>query len=116
MNLFERGLACHIGKEALELLQSVRIGIAGAGGLGSNCAANLVRSGFKQLVIVDFDIVEYSNLNRQFFFCSQAGKPKVEMLRENLIAINPDLDLSIHSRKIDPGNMNDFFSGCHAVV
>jgi len=116
MNPFERGVACHIGKEALELLQSVRIGIAGAGGLGSNCAANLVRSGFKQFVIVDFDIIEYSNLNRQFFFCAQAGKPKVEMLRQNLLAINPDLDISIHSRKIDTNNLNDFFSECQAVV
>ncbi|MBI5589682.1 MAG: sulfur carrier protein ThiS adenylyltransferase ThiF [Deltaproteobacteria bacterium] len=116
MNPFESGLAFHIGKEALELLQSVRIGIAGAGGLGSNCAANLVRSGFKQFVIVDFDNVEYSNLNRQFFFWAQSGKPKVEMLRENLMAINPDLDLSMHSRKIDSANMNDFFSECQAIV
>jgi sulfur carrier protein ThiS adenylyltransferase len=116
MNSFESGLAFHIGKEALVLLQSVRIGIAGAGGLGSNCAANLVRSGFKQFVIVDFDRVEYSNLNRQFFFWAQSGKPKVEMLRENLMAINPDLDLSMHSEKIDSANMNDFFSECQAVV
>ncbi len=116
MNPFESGLAFHIGKEALERLQAVRIGIAGAGGLGSNCAANLVRSGFKQFVIVDFDRVEHSNLNRQFFFCAQAGKPKVEMLRENLLAINPDLDLTIHSKKIDAGNLNDFFSQCQVIV
>lgn len=47
-------------------LSSFRVGIAGAGGLGSNCAAALARSGVGTLVIADFDRVERLNLNRQF--------------------------------------------------
>ena len=54
-----------------------RVGIAGAGGLGSNCAAHLVRAGMKKLVIADFDVVNESNLNRQFFFRNQLGQKKV---------------------------------------
>ena len=69
----------------------MRVGIAGAGGLGSNCAWMLVRSGFTDFVIVDHDRVEASNLNRQFFFARQVGMPKVQALSENLLAINPDV-------------------------
>ncbi len=116
MNAFEKGLISHIGKEALTALQSVRVGIAGAGGLGSNCAMNLVRSGFRDFVIADFDGVEHSNLNRQFFFEGQTGSPKVAMLRENLLAINPDLSLSIHETRIRKENLDTLFGNCDAVV
>jgi len=54
-------------------LLKFRIGIAGAGGLGSNCAAALARSGVGTLVIADFDIVEELNLNRQYYFSDQIG-------------------------------------------
>ena len=59
MNEFEKALVSYIGEEKLRKIQSVKIGIAGAGGLGSNCAFNLVRSGFNKLLIVDYDRVEY---------------------------------------------------------
>ena len=62
----------------------MKIGIAGAGGIGSNVAACLVRSGVQQLKIVDFDSVDESNLNRQFYFHDQIGRPKVQALAENL--------------------------------
>ena len=49
-------------------LSRFRVGIAGAGGLGSNCAVSLARSGIGTLVISDFDVIEPGNLNRQYFF------------------------------------------------
>ena len=55
-------------KQIKERLKDFRIGIAGAGGLGSNCAMALVRSGITKLIIADFDSVDESNLNRQFYF------------------------------------------------
>ncbi len=55
----------------------MKIGIAGAGGIGSNVAANLVRSGVSCLKIIDFDRIEPSNLNRQFYFQDQVGCLKV---------------------------------------
>ena len=49
-------------------LSKFRVGIAGAGGLGSNCAVALARSGVGTLVIADYDVIESSNLNRQYYF------------------------------------------------
>ena len=75
------------------ILEKARIGIAGAGGLGSNCAMHLVRAGVRHLVVVDFDVVNESNLNRQFFFRDQLGQKKVAALKDNLLRIAPELDL-----------------------
>ncbi len=71
----------------------MKIGIAGAGGIGSNVAVNLVRSSASALKIVDFDRVELSNLNRQFYFHDQIGRFKVEALAENLRRIRPECHL-----------------------
>ncbi|HOK42617.1 MAG TPA: sulfur carrier protein ThiS adenylyltransferase ThiF [Thermoclostridium caenicola] len=116
MNDFERGLERYIGRERLEKLQKIKIGIAGAGGLGSNCAFNLVRSGFRKLKIVDFDFVEPANLNRQFYFIDQLGMPKVVALRQNLLRINPDLELETLQVKIDAGNIMELFGDCDVIV
>jgi len=65
------------------------VGIAGLGGLGSNVAIALTRIGVGTLILIDFDLVEPSNLNRQQYFLHQIGMPKVEALQENLSKINP---------------------------
>lgn len=116
MNDFEYGLEKYLGRERLEKLQKIKVGIAGAGGLGSNCAFNLVRSGFRKLKIVDFDIVEPANLNRQFYFIDQIGMPKVEALKENLERINPDLELEIFQLKINAGNIIELFGDCEVII
>ncbi len=54
-----------------ERLKNKTVGIAGCGGLGSNCAVALARVGVGKLIIADFDIIEESNLNRQYFFMSK---------------------------------------------
>ncbi len=56
------------------------IGIVGVGGIGSNVAVNLVQSGVRRLKIIDFDRVEPSNLNRQFYFSDQIGRLKAILL------------------------------------
>jgi sulfur carrier protein ThiS adenylyltransferase len=116
VNQLEAALAEQLGGSQLQKLQSVKLGIAGAGGLGSNCAACLVRSGFKQLVLVDFDVVEPSNLNRQFYFWDQVGMVKVEALRVNLLRINPDLELIVKSQEITAANLDECFGDCQVVV
>ena len=68
----------------------MKVGIAGCGGIGSNVAYHLIRSGIVEFKFGDFDIVESSNLNRQFFFHSQIGKAKALCLKENLLQINPN--------------------------
>lgn len=116
MNQFEKGLRTYFSEEQLRKIRTVTVGIAGAGGLGSNCAFNLVRSGFSKFVLCDFDAVEPSNLNRQFYFLDQAGKPKVEALAENLRRINPAAALTLHHRRVTDENVRELFGGCDAVV
>lgn len=116
MNNFEKALITYIGKERLKKIQSVKIGIAGAGGLGSNCAFNLVRSGFKNFIIVDFDVIEYTNLSRQFYFLSQVGQLKVDQLKQNLLSINPDLNIEAINMRIEPDNAEVLFKDCNVIV
>ncbi|MDF2633598.1 MAG: thiamine biosynthesis protein ThiF [Pelosinus sp.] len=115
-NLFEKALEIAIGEENLEKIQQITVGIAGAGGLGSNCAVNLVRSGFVNFILADFDVIEYSNLNRQFYFYNQIGKSKVETLRDNLLKINPNLQIKILLQKIEENNIASMFEKCHIIV
>ncbi len=115
-NLFKQGLLKHFSAEQLARIETFTIGIAGAGGLGSNCAQNLVRSGFKHFVICDFDVVEPSNLNRQFYFQDQLGIPKVEALAANLRRINPDVEIVSLPVKITSGNAREVFAGCDVIV
>jgi sulfur carrier protein ThiS adenylyltransferase len=68
--------------EVRKRLIEFRIGIAGCGGLGSNCAVALSRVGIGRLILVDFDVVELSNLNRQYYFRDQIGLLKTEALTE----------------------------------
>ena len=116
MNSFEQGLARYLDEGLLAFLRTVRIGVIGAGGLGSNCAVHLVRCGFSSLVLADRDTVEASNLNRQHFTLDQIGRPKVEALRENLLAINPAARIEAHRLHVDAGNMTGLFAACDAVV
>ena len=116
MNNFEEALAKYIGLDSLAKIQGVKIGIAGAGGLGSNCAFNLVRSGFKHITIVDYDNIEFSNLNRQFYFLDQVGKTKVLALKENLLRINPNIDITAVCAKIISENIHSFFDDCDIIV
>ena len=97
-------------------LSKFRIGIAGAGGLGSNCAISLARSGVGTLVIADFDIIEEPNLNRQYYFTDQIGLKKTIALKKNISKINPDVSVITHQTKINRSNIIEFFSGCHIIV
>jgi len=116
VDAFGQGIARYLNPEDLQRIRGVRIGIAGAGGLGSNCAWMLVRSGFIEFVLVDHDRVEASNLNRQFYFANQIGQPKVEALRRNLLAIHPAVSVLAVEAKVVPANAVSLFADCHAVI
>lgn len=92
------------------------VGIAGAGGLGSNCAVALARSGIGKLIIADFDVVSESNLNRQYYFYNQIGQIKVNALKENINQINPEVHITVHNTKIDRLNFPYIFSECDIIV
>ncbi len=97
-------------------LSKFRVGIAGAGGLGSNCAVALARSGVGTLVLSDFDVVEEANLNRQYYFSDQTGMIKTVALKENISRINPDVFVIIHQKRLDRSNIPEIFSGCNVIV
>jgi len=92
------------------------VGIAGAGGLGSNVAISLVRTGIGRLVIVDFDTVEESNLNRQYYFKNQVGKLKVDALKENILRINPKIKIDVFNERLVKGTMHKYFKDVDVIV
>jgi thiamine biosynthesis protein ThiF, family 2 len=102
--------------EQYDKIRETRIGIAGAGGLGSNCAINLVRCGFEKFVIADFDVVELSNLNRQAYTVRHIGRPKVECLSELMRAINPECVVRPVRERVDESNIAALFEDCPVVV
>ena len=100
----------------LERLQKACVGIAGCGGLGSNVAVMLTRTGIGKLILADFDVVEPSNLNRQHFFLSDLGKPKTEALAAHLKTINSSVTLDVHNITLDRHNMASVFNGADMLV
>lgn len=99
-----------------QLFSGVHIGIAGCGGIGSNVAAMLARSGVLKLTVADFDRIEPGNLNRQFFFADQIGQAKAAALRDNLRRINPGIRVHCHSLRITPENVREIFGDCGILV
>ncbi len=96
VDIFERNVP-----DQTNALREATVGIAGCGGLGSNIAVSLVRAGIGRLILVDFDRVEPSNLNRQHFYLSDIGQLKVEALSRHLTAINPDVRIHSHPERLD---------------
>ncbi|MCF7858163.1 MAG: sulfur carrier protein ThiS adenylyltransferase ThiF [Candidatus Cloacimonetes bacterium] len=97
-------------------LQRAVIGIAGAGGLGSNVAISLTRAGIGELIIADFDKIEPSNLNRQQYFQNQIGLPKVAALKDNLEKISPFTRVKIYEVKLDKTNIIPIFKNVDILV
>ncbi len=84
-----------MGDAPLQRLHDIRVILFGVGGVGSWCAESLVRSGVKHLTIVDSDRVNISNVNRQLMATTQTvGQVKVEVLKERLLSINPEAEIT----------------------
>lgn len=84
-----------MGDAPLQRLHDIRVILFGVGGVGSWCAESLVRSGVKHLSIVDSDRVNISNVNRQLMATTQTvGQVKVEVLKERLLSINPEAEIT----------------------
>jgi len=103
-------------EEIKNILKHKTVGIAGAGGLGSNCAVALARVGTGTLVIVDFDVISEGNLNRQYFFYDQIGKPKAVALMENIQRINPSVKVIPHQICLTKENIPGIFRDCDVIV
>ncbi len=92
------------------------VGIAGLGSLGSNVAVALTRLGLGKLIIVDFDRVENSNLNRQQYYLDQVGQPKVDASTDNLRRINPDIDIQAHRIRLTRENILEIFAKADVIA
>lgn len=92
------------------------VGIAGCGGLGSNCAVALARVGIGTLILADFDVIEASNLNRQYFFKRQVGQKKAFALRDNILGIDEEIVVRPHDIFLTSDNIPDIYSGCDVIV
>lgn len=97
-------------------LKSAVVGIAGLGGLGSNVGVALTRIKVGKLVLVDFDVVEESNLTRQNYFADQIGQHKVDASMENLRRINPQANLDGRKVRLTPEKVVDVFKDCQVIA
>lgn len=91
-------------KEIHEKLKKSSVAIAGIGGLGSNIAVMLARSGVGHLHLVDFDVVDITNINRQAYTITHIGMKKVEAIKDILLSINPYMRITTDNIKIDESN------------
>ena len=100
-----------IGTEGLNKLKKSRVAIFGIGGVGSFAAEGLARSGVGSLVLIDSDYVDITNINRQIHSAtSTIGRPKVEVMKERILDINPEAEVLTYQKFIDVGNISQMIS------
>ena len=92
-------------KGVQDKISQAAVAVCGLGGLGSNIAFALARCGIGRLHLIDFDVVDLSNLNRQQYGINQIGKPKPDALKEELLQINPYLDIHTDFIKLSEENI-----------
>ena len=96
--------------ETQKLLSAGNVAIAGLGGLGSNVAYALARIGVGHLHLIDFDVVDITNLNRQQYFMEHIGMYKTDALKSLLLKINPYLDIRTDCVKVTDDNLQELFA------
>ena len=102
-------------QEQLDALHNARVAVVGLGGLGSNIAVALTRLGIAQLYLYDFDRVELSNLNRQYYFLDDIGHYKADALVKHLLRINPYATLHSQVVKVNQENIPALLGDCDII-
>lgn len=97
-------------------LKNKTVGIAGCGGLGSNCAIALARVGIGALTIADFDLIIESNLNRQYYFFDQIGQLKVFALKKNIQMVNPRVKVRAFDIRLCQSDIMEIYRTCDVIV
>lgn len=103
------------GKDLQDRFSSAVVAVCGLGGLGSNIAISLARSGIGRLILIDFDRVDVSNLHRQQYKASQVGCYKTDALSANLKEISPYIELQTHTVKITSDNFAELLRDADIV-
>jgi sulfur-carrier protein adenylyltransferase/sulfurtransferase len=106
-----------VGLEGQQTIKASKVLCIGAGGLGSPVTMYLAAAGVGTLGVVDYDEVDFSNLQRQLLHMTRdVGRPKVESAAERLRAINPDVRVEAHRLTVSSANALELFSGYDLVV
>ena len=101
---FYNALVCRNGADYQKKFDEACVAICGLGGLGSNIAICLARAGVGNLILIDYDVVDVSNLHRQQYKASQVGMSKTEALLSNLKEINPYINIETKQIKMSEEN------------
>ncbi|MDO8608427.1 MAG: molybdopterin-synthase adenylyltransferase MoeB [Phaeospirillum sp.] len=100
-----------------EKLGAAKVLIVGAGGLGSPAALYLAAAGVGTVGLVDFDVVDLSNLQRQILHTTQrVGEAKTESARKTLTELNPEIKIETHNIKLTQDNAQSLFKNCDVIV
>ncbi len=106
-----------LGPDGQKRLKNARVLVIGAGGLGSPTLLYLAAAGVGTLGIVDFDVVDESNLQRQIIHgVADVGRPKAQSARDSIAAINPLVDVRLHEFRLDAGNAVELFGRYDLIV
>jgi sulfur-carrier protein adenylyltransferase/sulfurtransferase len=106
-----------VGMEGQKKLKAARVLCIGAGGLGSPVAMYLAAAGVGTIGIVDFDVVDFSNLQRQILhFTPDVGRPKLESAKEKIVALNPNVNVETYNEALTSQNALRLFEGYDVIV
>ncbi len=106
-----------VGAEGQRALLDARVLVIGAGGLGCPVSQYLAAAGVGTIGLVDFDVVEASNLQRQVLYgTADVGRPKLEVARERIAAMNPDVRVETHPVRLTSHNALEIFGGYDVIV
>src|SRR6266852_5498539 len=106
-----------VGMEGQQKLKAARVLCIGTGGLGSPMALYLAAAGVGTLGLVDFDVVDFTNLQRQIIhFTSDVGRPKLESAKEKIAAINPFVNVKTFNTMLNSANALQIFSDFDIIV
>jgi adenylyltransferase/sulfurtransferase len=115
---YSRHLALpEVGVEGQKRLKASSVLLVGAGGLGAPLGLYLAAAGVGRIGLVDFDVVDFTNLQRQVTFATaDVGRPKLEAARERLQGINPEIRIDTHAVRLDSSNALDILRDYDLVV
>jgi sulfur-carrier protein adenylyltransferase/sulfurtransferase len=106
-----------VGMEGQLKLKQARVLLIGTGGLGAPLGLYLAAAGVGHLGLVDFDTVDFTNLQRQVTFgTSDVGRRKVEAARERLANLNPEIEINVHETMLTSANALELFRGYEIIV
>lgn len=105
---YMQALTVRHGKEVQKKIAKAKIAVCGLGGLGSNIAISLARCGVGRLHLIDFDVVDITNLNRQQYQVSHLGMKKTDALEQQLREINPYVELKTDCVRLGEENIRDY--------